>query len=379
MIPFYSKRNQVFPVVWQGRPAVEKHFHNCADYERELAVYRAISLPCPELLEVGDNRLVFSYCPYPTLLEELERQERCGFSASPWEALAAWLLQCEAELQLLPDEGNLRNFLWNEEQGIVLGLDFEGYAPISIEHCGSKIIAALMEYTPVDTPEKRAAAAVLAQRLQISADRIHQQRSLLQKNRQARSVGRYSAIILAGGKSSRMGQDKAGPQLDGRSLLEHQVQKVRALGIEDIMLSGADCPQLEGTRVIADQLPDRGPLGGLHACLQQAKHPRCLVLGVDVPLVPLSVLAQLCRAHTQGATVLRHSGGVEPLIGIYDAAAAEKILPLIESGSAPVRKLEQVLPWHTFSYMGPQAYLANCNTPQDFAQMELLAQQMDFR
>ena len=378
MIPFYSKRNQVFPVIWKGRPAVEKHFHNRADWERELAVYSAISLPCPELLDVGENCLVSAYCHYPTLLDELEWQEQSGFSASPWEALASWLLQCEEQLQLLPDEGNLRNFLWNEAQGVVLGLDFEGYAPISMEHCGSKIIAALMEYTPVDTPEKQAAAALLAQRLQVSADRINQQRNSLQKARQSRNGGRYSAIILAGGKSSRMGQNKAGLQLDGLSLLEHQVRKVRALGIEDIMLSGADCPQLEGTRVIADELPDRGPLGGLHACLQQAKHPRCLVLGVDVPLVPLSVLAQLCRAHTEGVTVLRHSAGIEPLIGIYDAAAAEKILPLIESGSAPVRKLEQVLPWHTFTYMGPQAYLANCNTPQDFAQIELLAQQVDF-
>ncbi len=184
-------------------------------------------------------------------------------------------------------------------------------------------------------------------------------------------TGQFSAIILAGGKSTRMGQDKAGMKIGGVTLLEHQVEKVRALGIEDILLSGEGCPQLPGTRVVADELPDRGPLGGLYSCLRRAKTPHCLVLGVDVPLVPLSVLEQLCRAHTQGATVLYHKAGEEPLIGVYDAAAAEAIVPLIRDGSAPVRMLRRTLQWNPLFYTGPQELLMNCNTPQELAQAQL--------
>ncbi len=68
-----------------------------------------------------------------------------------------------------------------------------------------------------------------------------------------------SAMILAGGKSSRMGKDKASLPFRGMSLLEWQVQKLSGLGIKDIMLSG--CRQgLEGTRTIPDEYPCRGPL-----------------------------------------------------------------------------------------------------------------------
>ena len=373
MIPFYSKHNQVFPILWNGKRAVEKHFLRQTDWEREVAIYRSLSLPCPELLDVGHNSLVLAYCPFPTLLEELERQELSGFSPRPWEALAAWLQQCAAQIQLLPDDGNLRNFLWDEARSVILGLDFEGYSASSLQQCGGKIIASLLEYDPADTPVKRQCAQLLGQLLQVPATLTQQLRLELQCRRGTRETKKFSAIILAGGKSSRMGRDKAGLKIGDQTFLEHQVEKVRALGIEDIILSGEGCPPLSGTRVVADELPGRGPLGGLHACLRNAKNSCCLVLSVDVPLIPLSTLAQLCRAHTQGITVLCHESGEEPLIGVYDSFVADAILPLIQQESAPVRKLRQSVQWNTFFYMGPQEYLMNCNTPQEFAQ--LLSQQ----
>lgn len=107
-----------------------------------------------------------------------------------------------------------------------------------------------------------------------------------------------SAILLAGGKSSRMGRDKAALPFRGMTLVEWQVQKLRGLGIEDIMLSGCR-RSVEGTRTFLDECPDRGPLGGLHACMKRALHPDCLVLSVDVPLVPPQALAELVRVHRE--------------------------------------------------------------------------------
>lgn len=373
MIPFYSKRNQVYPSVFEGRKAVEKHFQNQEDWQREREIYQTLCLPHPELLAAEPNRLVTAYYPLPHLLEVLETQERDGFSPKPWQALAAWLTKCSALIDRLPSEGNLRNFLWDAEQNLILGLDFECYRPVALPVCGVLTIAALLEYDPVDTPVKQQAADVLTKRLGVLGTEIITARKVLRDKRNARFPRTFSGIILAGGRSRRMGQNKADLRLRDKTLLELQIEKMRTLGIDDILLSGAGCPHLPGVRVIPDELPDRGPLGGLHACLRSAVHPQCLVLSVDVPLVPASALSQLCRCYGKGVMVLSHHGKQEPLIGVYDRAAADLITPLIAEGGAPVRALQPQIKWNVWEYAGPEELLMNCNTPEDFIQLQLIA------
>lgn len=181
------------------------------------------------------------------------------------------------------------------------------------------------------------------------------------------SFGALSGAVLSGGASRRMGRDKASLRLGGKTLLECQVEKLRALGIRDILLSGDRCPHLPGTRVIPDVLPGRGPLGGIHACLLAARHPACLVVSVDVPLVPPSALKGLGKAYQGGVCALRHPGGEEPLIAVYESGLAEVILPLIAHGGAPVRALKERVPWSFWDYTGPGELLRNCNTPEEFA------------
>lgn len=183
----------------------------------------------------------------------------------------------------------------------------------------------------------------------------------------------FTGVVLAGGKSRRMGQSKAQMALLGKSLLERQVDKLHRAGASEILLSGESCRPLPNTRVVADVLPERGPLGGLHACLQTASYPYCLVLSVDVPLVPVETLRQLRAAHTGGITVLRHGAQAEPLIGVYDSALAPAVFSLIESSGVPVRSLQSILPWHYMDYRGDDTLLCNCNTPQEFEEMERIA------
>lgn len=171
-------------------------------------------------------------------------------------------------------------------------------------------------------------------------------------------INNVSGIILAGGKSSRIGQDKATILLQGKTFLDWQIQKMQALGIKDILISSPEA--------VKDIYPERGPLGGLHAGLQAAKNPRCLVLGVDIPLVPVSVLVQLCHSHIEGVTVLEHDGWQEPLIGMYDSNLYKIIEPIIQTQSASVRVLGNYVPWNVFTYQGPEEMLRNCNTEEDY-------------
>ena len=114
-IPFYSRRNQVYPVLWHGHGAVEKHFAEMEDWRREDRLYAALDgkLPLPKVFSSRPGLLVLEYHRESTLLAELERQEEHGFDPAPWKALAAWLRQCHRWSGQLPEEGNLRNFLWS--------------------------------------------------------------------------------------------------------------------------------------------------------------------------------------------------------------------------------------------------------------------------
>lgn len=366
MIPFFSRRNQVYPVLRQGRGAVEKHFLSLEDWRREDALYTLLKdlLPLPEVLESRPGCLTLSLCPAPTLLEVLEEQERSEFSPLPWKSLGAWLRRCGALCGRLPLDGNLHNFLW--DGGQILALDLESFHTAPLTECGAAIIAALLSYKPEGTPVKRMAAALLAAELEVTDRAIGAAAEALALRRGGGKACAFSGIVLAGGMSRRMGRNKDGLMLGDKTLLQWQVGKLRSLGITDILISGGQHLSQPGIRTVPDIFPRRGPLGGLHACLKEAENPQCVVLSVDVPLVPVNALAQLCRSYGGGVTALRCGEKTEPLIGVYASGLSAKIYPLIEKGGAPVRSLQTAGRWEFFDYLGPVEYLRNCNTPESF-------------
>ena len=133
----------------------------------------------------------------------------------------------------------------------------------------------------------------------------------------------YSLVLLAGGKSSRMGSDKAKLMYQGKTFTKILLEKAKALGLKHRYVSGF---QEEDVPTIWDVYTETGPLGGLHACMQQIKTPYCLVLPVDVPQIPTDVLEALLVYHEnckrQGGekelpVLLKHGERKENLIGIY--------------------------------------------------------------
>ena len=180
-------------------------------------------------------------------------------------------------------------------------------------------------------------------------------------------VNQFSAAVLAGGRSTRMGQDKAALPLGGETLLSHQARKLLALGTDDLMISGWREP-MPDTRLIPDELPHRGPLGGIHACLKAARHDAVLFLSVDVPLVPPEALRALLQAHTGGATVLTAGDQREPLIAVYDRSVLPDAEALLRSDSSAVRLLLERVPVREVTYSGDPSLLQNCNTPAEYAE-----------
>src|SRR5690349_16702469 len=101
-----------------------------------------------------------------------------------------------------------------------------------------------------------------------------------------------SAFVLTGGRSTRMGADKALLMFRGRTLLEHALAQARSV-TEDVRIVGAWEKFAEHGKVIEDVYGGQGPLAGIHAALQSSPTDRNLVLAVDTPLISADYLRQL--------------------------------------------------------------------------------------
>jgi len=137
-----------------------------------------------------------------------------------------------------------------------------------------------------------------------------------------------AAFVLAGGKSTRMGRDKAFVEFEGRTLLARALDVTRSV-TPDVRIVGAAekfSEKFSGkfaafAPVVEDVFRDCGPLGGIHAALQASSVELNLVLAVDTPFVPPSFLQFLIRraqsVSNAAATVPRVAGRWEPLCAVY--------------------------------------------------------------
>ena len=128
-----------------------------------------------------------------------------------------------------------------------------------------------------------------------------------------------TVFVLAGGKSSRMGADKALLELAGQTLLQRALQLARAVS-EDVRIVGAHEKFGEFAPVVEDNYPNRGPLGGIHAALASTSSDFNLILAVDLPFLEKRFVQHLVTdARGSGAVVTlpRAGGGLQPLCAVY--------------------------------------------------------------
>ena len=142
----------------------------------------------------------------------------------------------------------------------------------------------------------------------------------------------FSAIILAGGKSSRMGRDKAWLEVGGKTLLERQIELARVVGAKEVFVSGrvgmdyaaCDCV------VLTDHFQNAGPLAGIERGLSATTTPLLLVLAVDMPRLEVGFLRKLITASADGCGVIPQlNEHIEPLVAIYPKAALRQAADLL--------------------------------------------------
>jgi len=150
----------------------------------------------------------------------------------------------------------------------------------------------------------------------------------------------FSAVILAGGQSRRMGCDKAWLPLDGQPLLARQIALARELAPTELFISGrADTDYTSlGCPVLTDEFADAGPLAGIAASLAAASAPLVLVLAVDMPDMTSAMLRRLLERCAAGVGLVpRVNRRVEPLAAFYPKAAALLAVDLLKRQLRAVR------------------------------------------
>lgn len=194
-----------------------------------------------------------------------------------------------------------------------------------------------------------------------------------------------SAAVLTGGLSRRMGIDKALIEVHGRTLVERVIAAVATVS-DDVFLVG-DRPAYHrfGVRVVADEYPNAGSLGGIATALRHARHDRVLVVACDMPELSFRLLGAMARLVTEADVVIpttpagrSEQGGActyETLHAIYRRSCLAPIEQRLADGrlkvvdfldDVQVRVLDEA--WLR-EYDPHLASFANVNTPEDLARL----------
>lgn len=131
--------------------------------------------------------------------------------------------------------------------------------------------------------------------------------------------------VQAGGKSTRMGQDKSFVPFDGRPMIEVVIDRVAGLGAELILITNKpDAYAHLGLPMFGDMFLDAGPLGGIYTAVHHAAHPHTLVVACDMPRLNRALLQYMIDLREIADIVVpRWDKFPEPLHAIYSKACLE--------------------------------------------------------
>jgi molybdopterin-guanine dinucleotide biosynthesis protein A len=203
------------------------------------------------------------------------------------------------------------------------------------------------------------------------------------------------SFILVGGKSSRLGRDKAFVELDGMTLTERAIANIRN-GLPDSKITAVAASSMQfAIEAISSDVPfifdlyeARGPLGGFHAALAYAASPWIFVLACDYPFVSPELIDLLSKniSNDHGAIVPEQNDGrLQPLCAFYNTAKARPIVEgILERPrvTPPMHEVvaqlsPSVVKFREYSHLaGADAFFININTEGDLADARKIAHKL---
>jgi len=183
-----------------------------------------------------------------------------------------------------------------------------------------------------------------------------------------RTTRPVSLIVLAGGTSLRMKQDKARLLVHNEPLIQKILKQVEGF-FGEVLLSVSkgqtfdfvSCPQVE------DEREGQGPLAGILSGLKAAAHEVCVVAACDIPDIDMAFIVRMLDASKGCEIVVPSSAGgkLEPLLAVYKKSVIPKIEKLLATSDRQVLALFDLCKTRVLK-MDDSSWLRNLNTPGDY-------------
>ncbi|MDO4535102.1 MAG: molybdenum cofactor guanylyltransferase [Clostridium perfringens] len=178
-----------------------------------------------------------------------------------------------------------------------------------------------------------------------------------------------SAVILSGGKNSRMGYEtKAFLKLKDKKFIDIIIEALK--DYSDIIVS---CNNLEDyeylkprATLIEDEIKDIGPMGGIYSCLKKCKYNKCLFVASDMPFINKSLIDVLTNeSFEEDALVPIVNGKIEPLVAVYDKKVIHIIEELIDNDNFKIRNLLKLINVKYINITDDKPFI-NVNTKEEY-------------
>lgn len=184
------------------------------------------------------------------------------------------------------------------------------------------------------------------------------------------------AIVLAGGQSSRMGQDKALMKLGGKTVIEHVIDNLSKV-FDEVYISGNHSNYPDSKRVIKDVITHKGPMGGIRSALENYGED-IFVCSCDMPFFSSELIKDILQKKEENRiNVAQYKEKVYPVVGIYPFSILDALTRSIENGNLKMMHFleQQNANYIQFSSDFESQFL-NINTPECFKNAEILINQL---
>lgn len=181
----------------------------------------------------------------------------------------------------------------------------------------------------------------------------------------------FTGYILAGGKSSRMGQNKGLLDFHGKSLMALTIEKMSSIFDEVVIVSNNTEYDNLGCQFISDLITNAGPAGGIHSALMHSKTKFNFMVSCDMPFISTEGI-EFIIAHSfeNEITIPVKNGFIEPLFGVYASRCKNKWEELIQSDHF---KLSDIISHLNADYISVENvkvfdthFFLNMNTKSDY-------------
>lgn len=186
-----------------------------------------------------------------------------------------------------------------------------------------------------------------------------------------RSISNTTGYILAGGKSSRMGEDKGLKIFNGKYLVQIVIEQMQAVFHQLVIVSNNSDYQQFGLEVIEDEIKNIGPAGGIYTALKHSKTDKNFIISCDMPFITAEAITFVLKNSENAEIALPvRNGQLEPLFGVYSKNCLPKWKTLIDEDCIKLQKMathfDLKLIHFSDDFNFSEKLFENLNTPNEF-------------